>query len=229
MTRVIIDEREKSTVPTHLKRMGLTIDYRMLGEGDYLIDGYAVERKSTHDFFSSLYSGRLFDQAYRLSQSRFFPVMIVEGDLYSTLEETRNPKVFWGALISLSFQYGVRILFTRNPEETAELIWILAKHPPKLQSKPPIIVRKPRGALIREGQIALVQGLPGVGPRLAEQLLRRFKTPRKVFMATEAELCFRGGLGRSKAAKITSLLDTDHTKLEVNFEQLRLTSIEPQP
>ncbi|MBS7629328.1 hypothetical protein KEJ23_05070, partial [Candidatus Bathyarchaeota archaeon] len=119
MVRIIVDERERSTVPTHLKMMGFTIEYRMLDEGDFLIDGYAVERKSTRDFFSSLYSGRLFDQAYRLAQSYNFPVMIVEGDLYSMLEEARNPKVFWGALISISFKYGVRIFFTRNPEESA--------------------------------------------------------------------------------------------------------------
>ncbi|MBS7625713.1 hypothetical protein KEJ51_01530 [Candidatus Bathyarchaeota archaeon] len=224
MVRIIVDERERSTVPTHLKMMGFTIEYRMLDEGDFLIDGYAVERKSTRDFFSSLYSGRLFDQAYRLAQSYNFPVMIVEGDLYSMLEEARNPKVFWGALISISFKYGVRIFFTRNPEESAQLICVLAKHPPKLQSKPPIIVRKPRGPIIREGQEALIQGLPGIGPRLAEQLLRRFKTPRRIFMATEAELCFSGGLGRSKAAKITSLLDTEYMKMEAKYNQLKLTS-----
>jgi ERCC4-type nuclease len=204
--------------------MGFTIEYRMLDEGDFLINSYVVERKSARDFFSSLYSGRLFDQAYRLAQYHDFPVMIVEGNIYSMLEEARNPKVFWGALISLSFKYGVRIFFTRNPEESAELICILAKHPPKPPSKPPIIVRKPRGPVIRECQEALIQCLPGIGPRLAEQLLRRFKTPRNIFMATEAELCFNGGLGRSKAAKITSLLDTEYTKMEVKYSQLKLTS-----
>jgi len=227
MVRVIVDERERPQVPTHLKKLGLTLDFRLLDEGDYVVSGYAVERKTMRDFLLSLYSGRLFDQAYRLGQAYRMPILVVEGDLHSALKEVRNPRVFWGALVTLSFGYGLQIFFTRDPEETAELINILARHPPEPRSKPPIIVRKPKSSKIREGQVALVQGLPGVGSRLAEQLLERFGTPRRILQAPESELVLRGGLGRTTAAKITSLLDADYKKLGREPAQLRLSDVRP--
>jgi DNA excision repair protein ERCC-4 len=212
LVRVVIDERERPSVPTCLKKLGLTLDYRLLEEGDYIAAEYAIERKTVRDFISSLYSGRLFDQA----------IIIVEGDLYSELEKMKNPKVFWGALITLSFGYGIRTFFTRDPEETAELISIFAKRPPEVRSRPPAVVKKPKYGQIREGQIVLLQSLPGIGARLAQKLLTRFGTPRKVFLATESELNTRGGIGRAKTAKITSILDTSYNMLDKKSEQLKL-------
>ncbi len=227
MVRVVVDERERPNVPACLKKLGLTLDYRMLEEGDYIAAEYAVERKTVRDFISSLYSGRLFDQAYRLGQAYQFAIIIVEGNLNSALEKMKNPKVFWGALITLSFGYGIRSFFTRDPAETAELIWILAKRPPEVRSRPPVIVKKPKYGQIREGQIVLLQGLPGIGARLAQKLLRRFGTPRKVFLATESELNTKGGLGRAKTAKITSVLDTTYDGLDKKSEQLKLSTSKP--
>jgi DNA excision repair protein ERCC-4 len=226
MIRVIVDERERSQVPARLRELGLTLDFRLLEEGDYVMAGYAIERKTVRDFLSSLYSGRLFDQAYRLGQAYRFPLMIVEGDYHSILNEMRNPRVFWGALATLSFGYGLRVFFTWNAKQTADLIDILARHLPELRSRPPAVVRKPRSNRMREWQAAFIQGLPGVGSRLAEQLLKRFGTPRRVLSATEAELSLRGGLGRTKAAKIKFLLDTDYNALDES-KQLRLSEARP--
>jgi len=225
--RVIVDERERSQVPVLLKKLGLTLDFRLLDEGDYVTSGYAIERKAVRDFLLSLYSGRLFDQAYRLGQAYRFPIVVVEGDLHSALKEMNNPKVFWGALVALSFGYGLRVFFTGNAEETADLIGTLAKNPPEVRTRPPVVVRKPRSNKTREGQVALVQSLPGVGTRLAEQLLQRFGTPRKIFLATESELIHKGGLGRVKAAKIASLLTSDYSMPEKEAKQLRLSDTKP--
>jgi ERCC4-type nuclease len=229
MVRVVVDERERSQVPEHLKDLGLSLDFRLLEEGDYIVSGYAVERKTVRDFLLSLYSGRLFDQAYRLGQAYRLPILVVEGDFYSALRDMKNPRVFWGALVTVSFRYGLRVFFTRDPEETAELINILARHSPELKVKQPIVVRKPRSGKLREGQVALVQALPGVGNRLAEQLLRRFGSPRKIFQAPESELIMRGGLPRTAAAKITSLLNADYNRLGREPTQLRLSDVRPQP
>jgi ERCC4-type nuclease len=222
LVRVVVDERERPNVPACLKKLGLTLDYRLLEEGDYIAAEYAIERKTVRDFISSLYSGRLFDQAYRLGQAYRFTIIVVEGNLSLALEKMKNPKVFWGALVTLSFGYGIRAFFTRDPEETAELICVLAKRPPEVRSRPPAIVKKPKYGQIREGQIVLLQGLPGIGARLAQKLLRRFGTPRNVFLATASELNTRGGLGRAKTAKVTSILDTAYAELDRKSEQLKL-------
>ena len=227
MARVIVDARERSSVPAHLKKLGLTIDSRTIDEGDYIVAEYAIERKTVKDFLSSLYSGRLFDQAYRLGQAYKFPLMIVEGDLHSVLRESRNPKAFWGALVVLSFGYGLRIFFTGNTEETADLIAILSKHPPKPRSRPAVVVKKPKLSDVREGQIVLLQGLPGIGVQLAEQLLERFGNLRRIFLATESELHHRGGLGKAKSARIVSLLNASYDRLDRKSEQLKLSDAGP--
>ena len=47
----------------------MMVNYRVLDVADYLVQDYAIERKSVRDFVSSLFSGRLFDQAYRLGEA----------------------------------------------------------------------------------------------------------------------------------------------------------------
>src|SRR5690242_17624515 len=81
MLRIIADERERrSGVPEVLRSLGAAVEYRVLDVADYLIGNYAVERKSVRDFFSSLYSGRLFDQAHRIGEAYQTNFLIVEGN-----------------------------------------------------------------------------------------------------------------------------------------------------
>ncbi len=80
MLRIIADEREKpSGVPEALRSLGVSVEYRLLDVADYLVGAYAIERKSVRDFVSSLYSGRLFDQAHRLGEAYETIFLIVEG------------------------------------------------------------------------------------------------------------------------------------------------------
>jgi len=53
--RVIVDEREKSSgIPRLLKELGLTVDFKMLETGDYIMPGYAIERKEIRDLLGSI-------------------------------------------------------------------------------------------------------------------------------------------------------------------------------
>jgi DNA excision repair protein ERCC-4 len=52
--------------------------------------------------------------------------------------------------------------------------------------------------------------MPAVGPKLAERLLLRFGSVRRVFSASVAELCTVKGVGRAKAQKIAGLLDNEY-------------------
>ena len=77
--RVIVDEREKpSGVHDLLKEFGLQVEHRILDVDDYVVSPEcAIERKKGQDFLRSLYSGRLFDQAHRLSEAYDHPVLIL--------------------------------------------------------------------------------------------------------------------------------------------------------
>jgi DNA excision repair protein ERCC-4 len=212
--RVIVDERERvSGVPDVLKALGLMVDFRVLEVGDYVVSSdCAVERKAGRDFVKSLYSGRLFDQARRLRQFYSRPVLVAEGDLPLLFGETSKPRVFWGALTALAFQFDMKVFFTANAGQTADLIYTLVRRsgltrPPR----GPWVQKKPRGALSPEKmQLALVASLPSIGPKLAERVLLRFGSVRRVFSASVAELCLVKGVGRAKAERIVSLLDAQY-------------------
>ncbi len=212
-TRVIVDERERgSGVPDILKVLGLQVDYRVLEIGDYVVSAdCAVERKAGRDFAKSLYSGRLFDQARRLRQFYAHPVFVAEGDLQLLIGESAKPRAYWGALTTLAFQFDMTVFFTANARQTADLLCTLAKrsglaHTPK----GPWVQKKPKTVDVQKMQLSLVAFLPAVGPKLAERVLLRFGSARKVFSASVAELCTVKGLGRARAEKIAGLLDAEY-------------------
>src|SRR5437879_13922491 len=100
MVRIAVDEREKpSGVPDELRSKGASVEYRVLEVADYIVGEYAVERKSTRDFVSSLFSGRLFGQAYRIGESCRDKILVVEGSLENELKRASDPRSVCGALI----------------------------------------------------------------------------------------------------------------------------------
>jgi DNA excision repair protein ERCC-4 len=211
---VIVDERERrSGVPDVLKDLGARIEFRLLDVGDYVVGETAIERKTVDDYVSSLFSGRLFEQAGRLTESYAAPLIIVEGDLQASLERLSRPRVFWGSMMSLVLQYNVRPFFTLNAEQTAELIFTCALHvSSKRGSAPPVIVKKPRISSQAQMQLLVVESLPMIGPRLARKLLERFGTVRRVFEASLTELAVRGGIGRARAQRVASILDLPYRR-----------------
>ena len=55
---------------------------------------------------------------------------------------------------------------------------------------------------------AVVEALPGVGPLLAEALLKYFDTVENVMSAPESELREVGKIGKKKATELRKLLST---------------------
>lgn len=207
--RVIVDERERrSGVPDVLKNLGARVEFRLLDIGDYVVGEVAIERKAVDDYISSLFSGRLFEQARRLSESYVNPFFVVEGDLQAFLKKLSRPRVFWGSMMALVLQYDIFPFFTLDAEQTAVLIFTCALHVSSRRgSAPPVIVKKPRISNEAQMQLLIVESLPMVGPKLARRLLERFGTVRRVFGASLTELAMRGGIGRARAQKVASVLD----------------------
>ena len=211
MLRVIADERERpSGVPEALKALGVHVEYRVLDVADYVVGEYAVERKSVRDFISSLYSGRLFDQAHRIGEAYQTPFLIVEGELWSEPGKVRNPRSLWGALISAVLDFGLNTFFAPDHEQTAEFLYTLGrgrKHTSGSEG-PPLVVKKPRTTDQTRIQISVLASLPGVGPSMANQLLDHFGSLRKVFAASTTEISVGAGLGKSRALRFVKLLDS---------------------
>jgi len=226
--RVIVDERERSSgVPESLRALSLQLDYRLLEIGDYVVSSdVAVERKAGRDFVKSLYSGRLFDQARRMRQFYSRPVLVAEGDLQLLIGEGTKPRAFWGALTTLVVQFGMSVFFTANAQQTADLICALVRRigltrPPR----GPWVRKKPRVATLdtKRMQLSLVATLPSIGPKLAERVLLRFGSVRRVFGASAAELSSVRGLGRVKAERIVRFLDSEYSAAELKRQEKHIT------
>jgi len=222
--RLVVDEREKASgVPDNLRRLGARVEFRLLDVADYIIGDRAIERKTTDDFISSLFSGRLFDQAKRLSEAYGMPLMVVEGDIQTSLDKISRPRVFWGSILALVLQYNVRPFFTLNDQQTSELIFTYALHLSSEKPRaPPIIVKKPRISTGTQAQLLIVESLPAIGPKFADRLLQRFGTVRRIFEASMGELAIHGGLGRSRAQKVSSILDLPYRSWRVAGRQSEL-------
>ena len=224
MLRVIVDEREKpSGVPDELHSLGVTLDYRLLEVGDYIVRQYAVERKSTRDFFSSLYSGRLFDQARRLGEAYQTTLLVVEGSYEEELRHLRNPRSFWGAIISAVLDFGLECFFTPNSYQTAQFIYTLAKGGRfRGGTSPQIAARKPKSQDVKRVQLSIVSSLPGVGPRMADQLLIRFGSVRRALAASVTDMAVGARIGRARALSLSRILDAPYESSKRVGSQARL-------
>lgn len=221
---IIADLREKNSgVAELLEKMGVYIIFRMLDVGDYIIsDTIAIERKNVRDFVRSIYDGRLFDQVSRLKETYEKSVIIVEGDIARTLLEFPKVNSLYGALVKLALEIKLPVLFTPNKEHTAYLIHRIALREQGHEKKPIVIRRKRKLESLRDWQLYIVESLPGVGPKLAERLLRHFGSIRRIFEASSVELSKVEGLGESRAREIFRIINAPFEKAKRHKVQSRL-------
>ncbi len=204
--RIVADRREEqSEIPEILRSMGVVVEFRMLEVADYVIaDKVAVERKSAHDFVASIYDGRLFRQAMELSRGYEIPVVLVEGDPSDLESLFRNERVYYGALAALIMDLNVRTVFTSGPGQTAVFLERAAARALEEGKGGPRVVKRSRGGLA-QAQLYFLASAPGIGPKLADRLLRRFGSPSAVFSASEGALA--RVIGEKRARRLRELLD----------------------
>lgn len=211
LSRIAVDTREAASgIPDILRRKGMYVQMKTLDVGDYIVSDCAIERKTVRDFLTSLYRGRLFEQAQRIATTYPTHLLIVEGNSQQMLADLRNPKVYWGALLALAMSFDFRLLFTLDREQTAELIHVFGTMFRARAHGRPILIKKPRMATTKERQLSVVEGLPMIGPKLAEKLLASFGSVRNVFRASRSELALKGGLGYARAGRVQELLDAQY-------------------
>ena len=202
-----IDYRERGGgILEILRKSNIMIEEKKLFIGDYLINRHiAVERKTTRDFVISIIDGRLFSQAFRLKRYAEVQLMIIEGtDLFYTGYEI-DPQAIKGAIVSLSISWQIPLVFSKSPDGTAEILVMAGIQDVKCRDE--ILKRagrRPRRLLTRK--LFMLQGLPGVGPRIAKRMLERFGSVEKVIAASEHELSCVEGIGRKKASMIREVV-----------------------
>ena len=143
----------------------LQVTVKRLPLGDYHIDhSLIVERKTLADFALSVRDGRLFAQVGRLVRSRRErPCLILEGTAkrYPRLAIPRAS--FQGALITVTVVFGLPVLRSRDPEETARMIVYAADQLHRRNSTAPKRQGYHPKGLARQ-QSFLLQAIPEIGP-----------------------------------------------------------------
>ena len=203
--KIIVDKRERNLdILEGLSGSGILLNFAQLPVGDYILsERMCVERKTVHDFESSIINARLFDQIERLSGTYKKPILLLEGE---ESEFTMNPNVVLGAIISLYSDYNVQVIRSRDVAETVSTLARLAEREQDERRVPRMLGSK-RAFSNSQWQLLILGSIPGIGPKLAMSLIKRFKTVKNVVSAEPDELMEVKKIGEKKAEKIYEILN----------------------
>ena len=199
--KIIVDYRERnSLVASTLVEFGFEIEFRELKVADYLVNNVAIERKTVSDFISSMINHRLVKQLEELQQYEN-KLLIIEGideqELYSDDEEhlegkhikenhglSLHPNAIRGFLLSVTLKHKIPVILTKNYEDTAKYLSLLAR---KKEKESSLNVTK-KSLNKKERLQFILEGFPGIGPKTAKKLLSHFHTIKNIANASAEEL-----------------------------------------
>lgn len=211
-TLTILTTRPSGRPATLLADMGARI--RPIEEDEGNVDRYilskrlAVERRTGSSFLRGIQDKTLFTSAITLRERFDVPILIVEGEV--NYERTSfNPQAVRGALSAMMLSYGMSVLSTPGPLETANLIAMMARH--EQAGIPEISLAPKRKATdLVDMQRRVIEMLPRCGVVVARDLLQHFGSVKRIANATVAELRSVRGIGVKTAAEIARVLNTEY-------------------
>ncbi|MEM3506645.1 MAG: ERCC4 domain-containing protein [Candidatus Bathyarchaeia archaeon] len=209
--KIIIDSRESSSpIIKEFSKFDLSIELKSLEVGDYVLSSkVVVEKKTTEDFIASIIDGRLFNQLIKLKNTYENPILIIEGESFYTSRAFRIESII-GTIASVIVDYRVPIIWTKDPVETALLLFYIAKREQLKEKHEPRIRCEIKPKDLNKLKEYIVAGLPHVNTILAKRLLKKFKTVEKVFTANEKELQKVEGIGKKISEKIRKVLNEEY-------------------
>ncbi|MBU4536249.1 MAG: DEAD/DEAH box helicase [Euryarchaeota archaeon] len=216
---IYADSREiNSRVLRELDKLDVQVKIKPLAVADYQIsEEVAIERKTASDFVSSIKDKRLNKQSKEMVEEFKKPLLILEGDnLYSGFI---NPNAVRGALSAVALDFGIPIIPTRSPGDTAALIRRIAIRE-QMHNRPEIQVRTDKKPLtLLEQQLYVVESLPGIGPVNARKLMEEFGSVKEIFNASPEDLQRVDGIGKQIARNIKKVVDTSFKKINKDPKQ----------
>jgi Fanconi anemia group M protein len=168
-----------------------------------------VERKEVDDFASSIIDGRLFQQAAKLKDAYVKPLFIVEGENLTGSGRVR-PEAMMGAYASILIDYGIPIIWTQKPSETALLMFAISRREQIQDKRPPRIMTVVKPRTLQEEQEFIISSLPHIDNTRAKKLLTSFHTPQRIFQASREELMSVSGIGEKISEEIRRVLSTNY-------------------
>ena len=172
----------------------------------------AIERRTGGGFLKGIMEKTLFTSAIYLREHYQIPVLIVEGQInyeYSMMD----PQAVRGALSSMVLQYGMNVLSAASPDETVELVAMMARQEqigiPEIS-----LIPKRKATSLDDMQRRVIEMLPGCGMVMARELLQHFGSVQRIVNATEDELVSLRGIGAKKAKEICKVLSAEYEAVD---------------
>jgi ERCC4-related helicase len=212
VVKAYVDQREiRSHVVHTLEKLGVDVALTTLEVGDYVVsDRVGIERKTAEDFLSTFLDGRdLFSQVSDLARAYERPLFIIEGEgLYATRQ--MHPNVIRGVLAAITIDFGVPIIFSRDEDDTAALINIIAKREQVDSNREINLHGKKTASTLKEQQEYLVSAISEIGPVVARKLLRHFGSVERIMSASREELMAVELVGPKTADRIKEVVSGEY-------------------
>ena len=227
--KLLVDYRERNLAEL-LEGVCEEISFTQLSVGDYLLisdsEAVVVERKTVSDFLSSIRSNRLWDQLLRMMSTNEISgyrvkrrILLIHGNFEDYIdnvnyESERNILVRWsqlmGAFMEIVYVYNTPIIHAENDTAFRAFMRILVKRessgmndklPEAKWHIRPVSANLP----VKDRRKYILDSLPYIGDRLADNLLLHFKTISGVACASVEELQKVPKIGKKKAELIYDL------------------------
>ena len=211
MIKICVDSREtRADVIDYFEKLGAEVTVKTLEVGDYVLsDRVCVERKTTDDFLNSFIDNKnhLFSQIADMSRSYERPLLLIEGaplDLYVT--RNVHPNAIRGILSSIAVGFGVPITYTMSAEDTASMLYVIAKREQTDRKRTISLHGKRSHMTLDEQRVYCVSSISDIGQVLATNLLEHFGTVEKVMTADIDELTQVEKVGKKTAERIREVV-----------------------
>jgi Fanconi anemia group M protein len=182
-SKIIVDIHEKnSLVPSYLQELKADIKIKSLKIGDYIISDVIIERKTISDFISSIISKRLVKQLNEL-QIYKKRLLILEGNIEQEISNF-NPNAIKGMILSIELERNIPIIFTKDSEDTAKFLVVLAKK----QKNVNFSFHNKKGLTKKQKIEYILESLSGIGPSTSKKLLRKLSTIKNIINTPINEL-----------------------------------------
>ena len=214
------------TEPRQIRGLGATSSLPERYGADVVFDApplgrVGVQRKTVPDLFASMSDGRL-ARSVAAMEALDIAVLVIEGDLRWTpegfaepAEGSDRPITSWrrDAYRSLLWSIRARGIWVETvPDPDATVATVLSLQRWASKSGHEALDRRPKPRDVDAGALHLLQGLAGIGPRLAARILEHFHGLPLAWTVTEDELASVRGLGPVRARRLSAALGGRHVR-----------------
>jgi Fanconi anemia group M protein len=190
MVTLVADAAQKgNAILVALADKRVRVIYTNLQLGEFQItDNVYVTYMTSDDFLRGLTDKRLYRKVLELKRSLPEPLLLVEGPSVYEMKGA-NPYVINGALAFISVLNRVPVIFTSDPQESADILFMATNQMQfGLGYEVHADDQRKKKREFKDIQQDVLTALPGVGPTIAKELVKQRSTLQAIFASSVDEL-----------------------------------------